>query len=189
MKIIGVTDRKLCKNDFFSQIEYICANDSLYALILREKDLTDKEYEEYAVKCNDICKKHNVLFFINTKINIAKKLNIKNIQLSFNDFSENRDRLNGFENVGVSVHSLKEAQFVEKNTVQPFNFSIFLIVGHIFLTDCKKGLAPRGIKFLQEICDNVNIPVFAIGGINKETVKLLDGINLSGTCMMSSLMK
>ena len=34
------------------------------------------------------------------------------------------------------------------------------------MTDCKKGLAPRGLDFLKNVCDSVDIPVYAIGGIN-----------------------
>lgn len=187
MKIIGVTNRLLCRNDFFEQIEYICKQ-NLYALILREKDLDDKTYEEFAVKCNDICTKNNVLFFINTKINIAQKLKIKNVQVSFEDFITNKETLNSFDTVAVSVHSLSEALTVQK-FVEETSQNIFLIAGHIFETDCKKGLQPRGIEFLKEICANVEIPVFAIGGINQNTIKQLKGINIEGVCLMSELMK
>ena len=187
MKIIGVTNRLLCKNDFFEQIEYICKQ-NLYALILREKDLDDKTYEEFAVKCNDICTKNNVLFFINTKINIAQKLKIKNVQVSFEDFITNKETLNSFDTVAVSVHSLSEALTVQK-FVEETSQNIFLIAGHIFETDCKKGLQPRGIEFLKEICANVEIPVFAIGGIKQNTIKQLKGINIEGVCLMSELMK
>ena len=187
MKIIGVTNRLLCKNDFFEQIEYICKQ-NLYALILREKDLDDKTYEEFAVKCNDICTKNNVLFFINTKIHIAQKLKIKNIQVSFENFVNNKESLNSFDTVAVSVHSLSEALTVQK-FVEETSQNIFLIAGHIFETDCKKGLEPRGIEFLKEICANVEIPVFAIGGINQTTIKQLKGINIEGVCLMSELMK
>jgi len=187
MKIIGVTNRLLCKNDFFEQIQNICKK-NLYALILREKDLGDKTYEEFAVKCNNICKENNVLFFINTKINIAQKLNIKNIQVSFEKFLINKDVLNSFDTVAVSVHSLSEALTVQK-FVEKTNQNIFLIVGHIFETNCKKGLKPRGTDFLKEICDNVNLPIFAIGGINENTIKQLKGINIKGVCSMSELMK
>ena len=187
MKIIGVTNRLLCRNDFFEQIEYICKQ-NLYALILREKDLDDKTYEEFAVKCNDICTKNNVLFFINTKINIAQKLKIKNVQVSFEDFITNKETLNSFDTVAVSVHSLSEALTVQK-FVEETSQNIFLIAGHIFETDCKKGLQPRGIEFLKEICANVEIPVFAIGGINQTTIKQLKGINIEGVCLMSELMK
>ncbi len=187
MKTICITNRLLCENDFFEQIENICKQ-NLYALILREKDLDDKTYEEFAVKCNDICTKNNVLFFINTKIHIAQKLKIKNIQVSFEDFITNKETLNSFDTVAVSVHSLSEALTVQK-FVEETSQNIFLIAGHIFETDCKKGLEPRGIEFLKEICANVEIPVFAIGGINQNTIKQLKGINIEGVCLMSELMK
>ena len=187
MKTICITNRLLCKNDFFEQIEYICKG-NLYALVLREKDLDDKTYEEFAVKCNDICTKNNVLFFINTKINIAQKLKIKNVQVSFENFVNNKESLNSFDTVAVSVHSLSEALTVQK-FVEETSQNIFLIAGHIFETDCKKGLEPRGIEFLKEICANVEIPVFAIGGINQNTIKQLKGINIEGVCLMSELMK
>ncbi len=187
MKTICITNRLLCENDFFEQIENICKQ-NLYALILREKDLDDKTYEEFAVKCNDICTKNNVLFFINTKIHIAQKLKIKNIQVSFENFVNNKESLNSFDTVAVSVHSLSEALTVQK-FVEETSQNIFLIAGHIFETDCKKGLEPRGIEFLKEICANVEIPVFAIGGINQTTIKQLRGINIEGVCLMSELMK
>lgn len=41
-----------------------------------------------------------------------------------------------------------------------------MTAGHIFATDCKKGLPPRGLDFLKNVCDAVGIPVYAIGGIN-----------------------
>ena len=187
MKIIGITNRLLCENDFFEQIENIC-KENLYALILREKDLDDKTYEELAIKCNDICTKNNVLFFINTKINIAQKLKIKNIQVSFENFVTNKEILNSFDNIAVSIHSLSEALIVQK-FVEETPQNIFIIAGHIFETDCKKGLDPRGIEFLKEICANVEIPVFAIGGINEKTIKQLKDIKIEGVCLMSALMK
>lgn len=193
MKTICITNRLLCKNDFFEQIQNICKQ-NLYALILREKDLDDKTYEEFAVKCNDICNKNNVLFFINTKIKVAKKLKIKNIQVSFKDFLNNKDILSSFNNVAVSVHSLEEAKMAEdwksrRLEDRKIRKNLFLIAGHIFETDCKKGLKPRGTDFLKEICDNVNLPVFAIGGINEHTIKQLQDINIEGVCLMSELMK
>ena len=187
MKIIGVTNRLLCENNFFEQIENICKQ-NLYALILREKDLDDKTYEEFAIKCNDICNKNNVLFFINTKINIAQKLKIKNIQVSFEYFVNNKESLNSFDNIAISIHSLSEALTVQK-FVEETPQNIFIIAGHIFETDCKKGLDPRGVEFLKEICANVEIPVFAIGGINEKTIKELKDVKIEGVCLMSALMK
>lgn len=46
-----------------------------------------------------------------------------------------------FETVGVSVHSADEAVLAEKMG------ATYVTAGHIFATDCKKGLEPRGIEF------------------------------------------
>ena len=106
----------------------------------------------------------------------------------------NKDILSSFDNVAVSVHSLEEAKMAEdwksrRLEDRKIRKNLFLIVGHIFETDCKKGLKPRGTDFLKEICDNVNLPVFAIGGINEHTIKQLQDINIEGVCLMSELMK
>ena len=43
-----------------------------------------------------------------------------------------------------------------------------MTAGHIYATDCKQGLPPRGLDFLEEVCRAVDIPVWAIGGIGKD---------------------
>ena len=186
MKKICVTNRLLCKNNFLEQIEKIC-KEKVYAVILREKDLDDESYEKLFVDCNEICKKYNIPLFVNNKIDVATKLNCENIQLSYDDFLKNPDKLHLFDTVAVSVHSLSEALVLQKY-VDETNKKVFIIAGHIFETDCKKGLIPKGIEFLKEICDNVEIPVFAIGGINDKTIKQLQNINIEGVCVMSGFM-
>ena len=52
--IIAVTNRKLCERPFLEQVERICQMHPK-ALILREKDLSEKEYEELAKKVMAIC--------------------------------------------------------------------------------------------------------------------------------------
>ena len=44
-----------------------------------------------------------------------------------------------------------------------------MTAGHVYVTDCKKGLPPRGLEFLKEVCTKVTIPVYAIGGIHAGT--------------------
>ena len=59
-----------------------------------------------------------------------------------------------FNLIGVSVHSVEEAIFAEKMGAG------YVTAGHIFLTDCKKGLAARGLPFLKNVCESVGIPVY-----------------------------
>ncbi|HEX2925559.1 MAG TPA: thiamine phosphate synthase, partial [Ruminiclostridium sp.] len=61
--------------------------------------------------------------------------------------------------------------------------------GHIYETDCKKGVLPRGLSFLKEVCSSVSIPVFAIGGITKDRACETAATGASGVCVMSEAMQ
>lgn len=180
MDIIGVTNRKLC-NDFYKRIKEISKSNLKY-LILREKDLEYKELLIMAKNVQSILKDSNIKLIINSNVEVAEEVNAYGIQLSFKDFCKNKGKnFNGIK--GVSVHSLSEAIEAEKRGAN------YIIYGHVFNTDCKKGLKPRGLIEFKEICNKVNIPVYAIGGINKENYKSVLEIGADGVAVMSSLMK
>ena len=65
----------------------------------------------------------------------------------------------------------------------------FLIAGHIFATDCKKGVSPRGLGFLTDVISNVEIPVYAIGGINDANMQSALDCGAAGVCIMSGYMR
>ena len=56
---ICVTNRTLCRDDFLTRIEHIAKKGVADAILLREKDLTEREYLELAEKVLSICKSHN----------------------------------------------------------------------------------------------------------------------------------
>jgi len=181
-KIICVTNRLLVKTDFIEKIEEIAKNKP-HAIILREKDLSIKDYKELAKKCLDICNKHNVDFIINSHIDIANELNIKNIHLPMSLFIKENYKLNSFNKIGISIHNLDEINIKEKNK------PTYFIAGHIYETDCKKNIPARGINFFKDVCKNTNIPVYAIGGIDKDNIKEILNNGGVGGAIMSGLMK
>ena len=85
--------------------------------------------------------------------------------------------------IGTSIHSVEDAVFAESHGAD------YITAGHIFTTDCKKGLPGRGVDWLKSICNAVSIPVYAIGGISDANVSLLSNCNIAGYCMMSASMK
>lgn len=54
---------------------------------------------------------------------------------------------------------------------------------------CKKDLPPRGLSFLENICDNSEVPVYAIGGMTKEREPEVMRKGASGICIMSGCMR
>ena len=179
MKIIGVTNRKLC-DDFHGRIAEISKMDLEY-LILREKDLSHDELKIMANEIKDILGDSSVKLIINGNINVAKDVEAVGVQLPFRHFSEGIAKdYDGV--VGVSIHSLREAIDGEALGAS------YLLYGHVFETDCKKGVTPRGLVELREICSRVKIPVYAIGGINEKNYKDVLDSGAYGVAVMSSLM-
>ena len=60
----------------------------------------------------------------------------------------------------------------------------YVLAGHIYDTDCKKGLPGRGLEFLQQICNNASVPVIAIGGMNADRLKEVKAAGASGAAIM-----
>ena len=64
----------------------------------------------------------------------------------------------------------------------------YVTAGHIFDTDSKKGTPGRGLDFLEKVCDAVDIPVYAIGGIGPDNIRSVLEAGAAGACVMSGLM-
>lgn len=180
-KLVCVTARKLCGGDFIERLEKISENCDL--IILREKDLTEEEYYSLGEKFLDSCGKGRAVPVLHCFWKKALELHHDKIHLSLKDFRENPVVREKFSLAGVSVHSLEEAKEAEKLGAD------YVTAGHIFETDCKKGLAGRGLEFLSEVSEGVSIPVYAIGGINAENMESVKEAGASGVCIMSGFMK
>lgn len=197
--VIAVTNRKLSKRPFMEQIKRVC---QLHpgAIVLREKDLSETEYAKLAKEVYNITRDYDVRLIIHTYVNVARELGIDTVHMSLDNMNKYKSSLkddiyNNVDNridiitnqdiqIGCSIHSV-DAAVKAKNMG-----ASYITAGHIYATDCKKGLAPRGLDFLKEVCESVDIPVYAIGGINiddgrREEVKKYGA---AGSCIMSGMM-
>lgn len=181
--IICVTNRKLCRGDFFERIENI-SKTKPRAIILREKDLSEEEYKTLAVIIMGICKKQGVMFVPHFFWHCAAKLNLPAVHVplpQLRSMSASEKAL--FSYIGASCHSVEDALEAEALGCS------YITAGHIFETDCKKGVTPRGIGLLSEICKSVDIPVYAIGGITHGNYADVMRAGANGYCVMSGAMR
>ncbi|PEO75955.1 thiazole tautomerase TenI [Bacillus toyonensis] len=119
---------------------------------------------------------------INDRIDIAILLNIPRVQLGYRsaDVRLVKEKFS-YLHVGYSVHSLEEAIVAFKNGADS------LVYGHVFPTDCKKGVPARGLEEISDIASCLSIPITAIGGIIPEnTVDVLTN-GVSGIAVMSGI--
>ena len=182
--VIAVTNRKLCNRPFTEQLERVCRHHPR-ALIRREKDLSEHEDELLAEQVLEICGTHDVPCILHTYTEVARRLGCSRIHLPLPLFRTEASSLGDFSLVGTSVHSVEDAIEAEKLGAS------YLTAGHIYVTDCKKGLPPRGTGFLREVCLQVSVPVYAIGGIHPDENQMKEIIDsgAAGGCIMSGMMQ
>ena len=180
--ILCVTNRALCREAFLTRIERIAACHPA-GIILREKDLSPLTYKELAVPVMRICAQHKVHCVLHSFVDVAIQLHADAVHLPLHILRKMSEAEKScFSVLGASCHSVEDA--VEAQTLG----CTYITAGHVFETDCKKGLPGRGLGFLQDVCEAVSIPVYGIGGIDGTNIAQVRAAGASGACLMSSLM-
>ena len=167
-----------------TRIDHIAKKGVADAILLREKDLTEREYLELAEKVLSICKAHNRRCILHTYYKAAKELGCKEIHLPLPLLQKMREEgeKQWFTTVGTSVHSLKQANLAMHLQAD------YMTAGHIFETDCKKGLPGRGLSFLSKVVCKSEVPVYGIGGISADNAGQIMETGAAGVCIMSGFM-
>ena len=177
-RIICVTNRKLCAGDFIARLSEIARGGADY-VILREKDLSEAEYAELAERALAVC---GVRLVLHGAVALPLLRRLPRIHLPLALLENNQALRREAKLLGVSVHSPEEAKRAEALGAD------YGTAGHVFATDCKRGVPGRGLDFLKETAASVRIPVYAIGGISAQNVAAVRGAGAAGACVMSGLM-
>ena len=181
-----ITNRTLVQGSFLEQMEkVVCLHPQ--GVILRERDLSDEEYEALAEKVLGICAREKVSCFLHSRISIARRLGCTDIHLSIPyvqsmSETEREELRRNFAQVSISCHSMEDMELaVQAGASQ-------IILGTIFETDCKKGLPGRGLSFLRKVVRESAVPVYGIGGISADNAGQVRETGAAGVCIMSGFM-
>lgn len=188
LPLIAVTDRASCPRPLAEQIKRLTKLTELrpQAVILRAKSLDKAAYRTLALQAQQSCKAAGIALILHSDWQLAHELGISKLHLPLALLRQLPTcERTYFTWLSTSVHSVGEAQ-----EAQALGATV-LIAGHIYTTQCKAGLAPRGLSFLQAVCSAVNLPVYAIGGISFDASQHaeLQANGARGACVMSAYMK
>lgn len=166
---------------YLEQLAYVA---SLHpkAIVLREKDLTEEKYEELAKVVIKLCEEAGTTLILHRFPEAAQRLGYDKLHLPL-EMLKTMGRPEGLTLLGTSIHSIEDAKEAEQLGAD------YVFAGNIFETDCKKGLPGLGLEFLENVCKEVEIPVYAIGGITAEKMPQILRIGAAGGCMMSGFMQ
>lgn len=152
---------------------------------LREKDKTTREYIELAQKVLKITRKYNVPLIIDDRVDVALAIDAVGVHVGQSDMPVKLARKLMGENkiVGATTKTVEQAKEAYEQGAD------YLGVGAIYPTTTKVKTVLTSTDTLRDICNAVSIPVNVIGGLNKDNIDILEGISISGICVVSAIMK
>lgn len=183
MLLYAVTDRAWTgKQSLYEQVESALKGGAT-CVQLREKELDREAFLKEAIEIAALCRRYGVPFFINDNVEIAMECHADGIHVGQEDMaaSQVRRRVGDDMMIGVSAHSVEEALEAVRNGAD------CLGVGAMFSTSTKTDVDVLPKETLRDICAAVDIPVVAIGGIDKTNITQLAGTGVDGVALVSAI--
>jgi len=178
-----ITQRSLFTEQGFLESLELALAGGVRALQLREKDLSSGALFSLAQKVRTMTDKYGAKLFINDRVDVAHMTGADGVHLTETSISTAAVR-KSFPDllVGVSTHSVKSARRAESEGAHFITFS------PIFETPSKQEYGPpQGLEKLWAVCREVNLPVLALGGIQKDRVSTVLEQGASGVALISGI--
>jgi thiamine-phosphate diphosphorylase len=185
-KLCLITDTVIQKKYSHLQIAQLAIKGGADIIQLRDKSLPTGKLIDVAKKIALLCRKHNVLFIVNDRVDVVMVSGADGVHLGKEDIpvKDARKLLGNRKIIGGTAHSLKEAKLREKEGTDYVGF------GHIYSTKSKyKPEKAKGSKMLAEVVRKVKIPVIAIGGISLNNIDDVTATRVHGIAVIGSVLK
>lgn len=166
-ELYAVTDRKLLGGVSEVEAARLCYEGGADAVQLRLKDADGAEMLALAKRIKGVADEHGKFFFVNDRVDVAVLAGADGVHLGQADIPvrEARRLCGGDMVIGVSVGSTDEAVRAVQDGAD------YVAVGAVFGTstkpDAKQGV---GLDAVFDVKQAVDVPVVAIGGINRGNI-------------------
>lgn len=136
-------------------------------LQLREKTMPANQILKLGKKIKQLCQHYGTTFIVNDRIDIALLLEADGVHLGQDDLDvvSARKILGDKCIVGVSTHAPEQALKAVRDGAD------YIGVGPVFSTPTKAGKVPVGLEYVKWTSKNIEIPFFAIGGIDLDNFR------------------
>ena len=183
MLLYAVTDRAWTgKQTLYEQVE-AALKGGVTCVQLREKELDETAFLQEAKELCALCRRYGVPFLVNDNVEIAIACGADGIHVGQEDLAagEVRRRVGETMILGVSVHTVEEACQAVRDGAD------YLGLGAVFPTSTKTDVEQMSNETLRAICDAVDVPIVAIGGINRGNILKLAGSGVDGVALVSAI--
>ncbi len=165
-RLYAITDRKKYGDDFLSTLESILKK-GVRMVQLREKDLSGKELYELSLKVRELTREYEALLIVNERFDVAVAVSADGVHLPEKSFPPSVvKKLFPQLIVGYSAHSEEGALYAQEEGAD------YITLGPLFRTSSHPSAKPLGTMKFREIAQKVNIPIYALGGVTWDRVRL-----------------
>ncbi|WP_457943518.1 thiamine phosphate synthase [Caproiciproducens sp. LBM24188] len=178
-----VTDRELMSTATLEEAVEQAILGGTTLVQLREKDVSTLEFYRTAVKIKQVTDQYHVPLIINDRVDIALAVDAAGVHIGQSDLPVQRVRaiLGKDKVLGVSASTREEAIRAQEDGAD------YLGVGAMFATGTKTDAKLVPMEELKKIREAVTLPIVVIGGINRKTIPLFDGMGIDGIAVVSAL--
>ena len=183
MLLYAVTDRAWTgEQTLYEQVE-AALKGGVTCVQLREKEMDETAFLQEAKDICALCHRYGVPFIVNDNVDVAIACQADGIHVGQEDMAagEVRRRVGDAMLLGVSVHTVEEARRAVRNGAD------YLGLGAVFPTSTKTDVDQMTNETLRAICDADDVPVVAIGGINRGNLLKLSGSGVDGVALVSAI--
>ncbi len=183
MLLYAVTDRAWTgEQTLYEQVE-AALKGGVTCVQLREKEMDETAFLQEAKDICALCHRYGVPFIVNDNVDVAIACQADGIHVGQEDMAagEVRRRVGDAMLLGVSVHTVEEARRAVRDGAD------YLGLGAVFPTSTKTDADQMTNETLRAICDAVDVPVVAIGGINRGNLLKLSGSGVDGVALVSAI--
>ena len=184
LRLYAVTDRSWLKpGETLAEVVETLLKAGVTCVQLREKEAEDAFILQEARELKALCHRYGVPFLVNDRPDLAQAVGADGVHLGQEDtgLTEARNLLGPNALLGGSAHTVEEALADQAAGAD------YLGCGAVFGSGTKHNVSQMPLETLTAICQAVDIPVVAIGGVGLDNLPLLADTGIAGVAVISGL--
>ena len=183
MLLYAVTDRAWLGACTLPEVaEEVLQNGATF-LQVREKGMDHAAFLAEAGELKALAGRYHVPFVVNDSVEVALECGADGVHVGQSDIRgrDIRALIGPDKILGISANTVETALAAQRAGAD------YIGVGAVFGTTTKKDAKNLSVEQLRAICDAVDIPVVAIGGIGAENLLQLRGSGVDGVAVVSAI--
>ena len=183
LRLYAVTDSAWLNGRSLAEVVREAIEGGATVVQYREKN---KGYDDMLLEAREVCavcREYGVPFIMNDSVEIAIAVDADGVHLGLDDgdLKAARELLGEGKIIGASTHNVQEALSAQAQGAD------YLGCGAVFGSTTKTDISSITPEILAQVTAAVQIPVVAIGGINRDNISMLNGCSLAGAAVVSAI--